>query len=96
MNWTIYATFYAEEKGITSANVDDFLTSEDPDIRRFLGVEGNLGEVLGLEANFAYNIIKGVGNYGEIFETHLVPLGISRGLNASYLDGGLIYAPPFR
>ncbi len=96
MNWSIYAMFYAEEKGITSANVDEFLTSEDPDIKRFLGVEGNLGELLGLEADFAYTIIKTVGNYAEVYETHLAPLGISRGLNASYIDGGLIYAPPFR
>ncbi|MEN9223882.1 MAG: amino acid ABC transporter substrate-binding protein [Thermostichus sp. HHBFW_bins_43] len=96
MNWTVFALFYAEEKGITSANVDEFLQSEDPDIRRFLGQDGNLGEVMGLAPDWTVNIIRAVGNYGEIFERHLTPLGVSRGLNQPYTQGGIQYAPPFR
>lgn len=96
MNWTVYALFYAEEKGITSANVEEFLKSEDPDIRRFLGQEGNLGELLGLKPDWVVNVIKAVGNYGEIFNRHLTPLGVPRGLNQPYTKGGIQYAPPFR
>ncbi len=96
MNWTVYALFYAEEAGITSENVDEFLESEDPNIQRFLGVDGNLGELLGLEPDWAYTVISSVGNYGEIFERHLTPLGVSRGLNRPYTEGGLQYAMPFR
>ena len=97
MDWAVYALFYAEEAGITSENIDDFASSEDPNIQRFLGLDGNLGEVLGLDSDFAVNIIKSVGNYGEMFDRHLTPLGVTeRGLNASYVDGGLLYAPPFR
>jgi len=96
MNWTVYALFYAEERGITSANVDEFLKSEDPDIRRFLGQEGNLGELLGLKPDWVVNVIKAVGNYGEIFNRHLTPLGVPRGLNQPYTKGGIQYAPPFR
>ena len=98
MDWSVYALLYAEEAGITSANVDDLIAnSTDPNIRRFLGVEGNLGEILGVDADFAVDIIKGVGNYAEMFERHLTPLGLTeRGLNAAYTDGGLLYAPPFR
>lgn len=97
MNWTVYALFYAEEKGITSANVDQIAnTSKDPDILRFLGKDGNLGEVLGLPADWTVKIIKAVGNYGEMFERHLTPLGVERGLNRPYNQGGIQYAPPFR
>jgi general L-amino acid transport system substrate-binding protein len=97
MNWTVYALFYAEEKGITSANVDQIAnTSKDPDILRFLGKDGNLGEVLGLPADWTVKIIKAVGNYGEMFERHLTPLGVERGLNRPYNKGGIQYAPPFR
>ena len=97
MNWTVYALFYAEEKGITSANVEQIAnTSKDPDILRFLGKDGNLGEVLGLPADWTVKIIKAVGNYGEMFERHLTPLGVERGLNRPYNQGGIQYAPPFR
>ncbi|MEN9251813.1 MAG: amino acid ABC transporter substrate-binding protein [Thermostichales cyanobacterium HHBFW_bins_127] len=96
MNWTVFALFYAEEKGITSANVDQFLNSQDPDIRRFLGQDGNLGEVLGLPKDWTVKIIKAVGNYGEMFDRHLTPLGVERGLNRPYNQGGIQYAPPFR
>ncbi|MEN0644343.1 amino acid ABC transporter substrate-binding protein [Alkalicoccobacillus gibsonii] len=99
MFWSTNATIQAEEFGITSENVDDFLDTEDPDIARFLGVEENLGEQLGLENDFAYQIIKQVGNYAEIYDRNLgadSPFELERGLNALYTDGGLLYSPPFR
>ncbi len=104
VNWAVLATIQAEEWGITSANVDDFLTSEDSNIVKFLGGEfedsdGNtttLDPGLGLPTDFAYQVIKQVGNYGEIFEANLTPLGLQRGPNALWFDGGLMYAPPYR
>ena len=103
VNWAILATIQAEEFGITSANVDSFLTSEDVSIQRFLGVEivsddgsAVLDPGLGLPTDFAYQVVKQVGNYGEIFEAHLAPLGLERGVNALWTNGGLLYAPPFR
>ncbi len=100
VRWSLNAMIDAEEAGITSANVDDLkANSKNPTVRRILGVEGKMGENLGLSADFAYNIIKQVGNYGEVFERNLgpsTPLNISRGLNALWKDGGILYAPPFR
>lgn len=96
VNWTVNATIQAEEWGITSKNVDEFLKSEDPAIQRFLGVDPALGEAIGLDPKWAYNIIKTVGNYGEIFDRHLKPLGWERGYNRLWTDGGLLYSPPFR
>lgn len=96
VNWTVNATIQAEEWGITSANVDEFLKSEDPAIQRFLGVDPALGEAIGLDPKWAYNVIKTVGNYGEIFERHLKPLGWDRGYNSLWTNGGLLYSPPFR
>jgi general L-amino acid transport system substrate-binding protein len=99
VNWTVYATIQAEEFGITSANVDQFLESKDPAIQRFLGTDPSLGEAIGLDPKFAYNIIKTVGNYGEIFQRHVgkgTPLNFDRGLNALWTNGGLLYSPPFR
>ena len=104
VNWAILATITAEEWGITSANVDTFLDSEDANIRKFLGAtftdsDGNetiLDPGLGLPADFAYQVIKQVGNYGEIFDRHLTPLGLERGVNALWTDGGLMYSPPYR
>ena len=96
VNWTVYVTLQAEEWGITQANVDEFLTSEDPAVQRFLGVDTSFGEEIGLDPKFAYNIIKAVGNYGEIFDRHLAPLGWVRGYNSQWTDGGLLYSPPFR
>jgi general L-amino acid transport system substrate-binding protein len=84
MRWSVYALLQAEEKGITSKNVDDMLKSEDPDIKRFLGVTPGNGKALGLDEKWAYNIIKTVGNYGEIFERNVgkgSPLKLERGLN---------------
>ena len=104
VNWAIIATIQAEEFGITSANVDDFLDSEDVNIRRFLGQEfeddeGNsttFDPGLGLPIDFAYQVVSQVGNYGEIFDEHLAPLGLERGINALWTDGGLLYAMPYR
>lgn len=99
VNWAIMATVQAEEFGITSDNLDSFLDSESTNIRLFLGlpIEGEVVKVgLGLPADFAQNIIRQVGNYGEIYERNLAPLGLERGPNALWTDGGLIYVPPFR
>lgn len=96
VNWTVNATIQAEEFGITKENVDEFLKSEDPAIQRFLGVDPSLGQAIGLDPKWAYNIIKTVGNYGEIFERNLKPNGIDRGYNNLWTNGGLLYSPPFR
>jgi general L-amino acid transport system substrate-binding protein len=99
VKWSVYCTIQAEELGITSANVDDFVDSDDPVIRNLLGDEGDLGLALGLEANFCYQIISQVGNYGEIYDRNLgpdTPFDLPRGLNALYTEGGLMYSPPFR
>ena len=96
VHWVVYGMIEAEEHGITSENVDDFLTSEDPVIRRLLGVEGELGSKLGLSNDFVYRVIKLVGNYGEVFERNLGPFGLTRGQNDLWTNGGLMYAPPFR
>ena len=100
VTWVLNATVTAEEKGVTSANVDEMkANSKDPEVLRLLGVEGNQGSELGLGDDWAYNIIKSVGNYGEIFERNIgvnTPIGLARGLNALWTDGGLQYSPPFR
>ena len=85
--------------GVTQANVDEKLKSDNPSIRRLLGVEGSFGEGLGLTNDWAYRMIKHVGNYGEMFERNVgmgSPIKISRGLNALWNKGGLQYAPPIR
>ncbi|MBI3707941.1 MAG: amino acid ABC transporter substrate-binding protein [Proteobacteria bacterium] len=98
--WTFDALIAAEELGITSANVDELKAkSENPEIKRLLGVTDDLGQKNGLPASWAYDAIKQVGNYGEIFERHLGPktrLGMSRGQNALWTNGGMMMAPPFR
>ena len=99
VNYSVLTLIEAEELGITSQNVDKMLASKDPIIMRFLGVTEGNGKALGLDEKFAYNIIKQVGNYGEIFERNVgikTPLGIERGLNALWKDGGLMYSPPFK
>ncbi|MDE0920046.1 MAG: amino acid ABC transporter substrate-binding protein [Arenicellales bacterium] len=99
VTWVLNATITAEELGVTSANVDQQKSSNNPEVRRLLGVDGSQGSELGLSNDWAYQIIKQVGNYGEIFERNIgvnTPLGIARGLNALWTDGGLIYSPPFR
>jgi general L-amino acid transport system substrate-binding protein len=99
VNWSVLAMIEAEELGITSKNVDEMLKSTDPKIMRFLGVTEGNGKALGLDEKFAYNIVKQVGNYGEVFERNVgvnTPLGIERGLNALWTNGGLMYSPPFK
>ena len=99
VQWTHYAMVNAEELGVTQANVDQMLKSDNPSIRRLLGVEGDFGAGLGLTNDWAYRIIKAVGNYGESFERNVgmgSPIKIARGLNALWTQGGLQYAPPIR
>ena len=99
VQWTHYALITAEELDVTKANVDEKLKSDNPDIRRLLGVEGDFGKGLGLTNDWAYRIIKAVGNYGESFERNVgmgSPIKIRRGLNALWSKGGLQYAPPIR
>jgi general L-amino acid transport system substrate-binding protein len=99
VQWTLYAMLNAEELGVTQANVDAMLKSDNPAIRRLLGVEGDFGAGLGLTNDWAYRIVKKVGNYGESFERNLgmgSPIKIKRGLNALWTQGGLQYAPPIR
>jgi general L-amino acid transport system substrate-binding protein len=100
VRWTLYAMLEAEEFGVTSQNVDDMkASSENPGVRRILGVEGDVGANLGLPNEWGYQVIKQVGNYGEIFERNVgmgSPLKIERGLNALWTDGGLQYAMPVR
>jgi general L-amino acid transport system substrate-binding protein len=100
VRWVIYGLIQAEEFGITSENIGDFMASEDPAIQRFLGLNGNnLGASLNLPADFMATVITQVGNYGEIFDRNLGPdtiFGLERGVNALWTDGGLMYSPPFR
>ena len=99
VNWSVMALIEAEEMGITSKNVDEMLKSPDPQIQRFLGVSAGYGKALGLDEKWAYNIIKQVGNYGEVFDRNVgpkTPLMLERGLNDLWTRGGLMYAIPFR
>jgi general L-amino acid transport system substrate-binding protein len=100
IRWSVYATILAEEYGVTSANVEQQLTATtNPEVKRLLGADGELYKSLGFEAKWAYNAIKQVGNYGEIFERNLgakTPFGLKRGLNDLWTKGGLLYAPPYR
>src|SRR6202161_3932152 len=99
VRWVNYAMIDAEELGVTKANVDEQLKSPNPEIRRLLGVEGQFGQSIGLTNDWAYRLIKQVGNYGESFERNVgmgSPIKIKRGLNALWTSGGLQYAPPIR
>lgn len=99
VDFSMLAMINAEELGITSKNVDEMLKSSDPVIQRFLGVSEGNGKALGLDEKWAYNIIKQVGNYGEVFERNVgvnTPLGLERGLNDLWTRGGLMYSPPFK
>lgn len=97
VKWIVYALIEAEEFGITSENIDTFQNTEDPNIRRFLGLEGNLGEDMGLPNDFAARTIRAVGNYGEIYERNIgEPFDLERGQNDLWTNGGLMYSPPFR
>src|SRR5882762_10446764 len=99
VKWTIYATIEAEEDDITSKNVDEKLKTDDPNIKRILGVTPGMGKAIGLDEKWAYNIIKQVGNYGEVFDRNVgkdSPLKLERGLNDLWTKGGLMYAMPVR
>ena len=99
VNFATMAMIEAEYLGISSKNVDDMLKSGDPQIQRFLGVNPGNGEALGLDEKWAYNIVKMVGNYAEVFERNVgvnTPLKIERGLNALWNKGGIMYTPPFK
>ena len=101
VRWTYYVLVAAEEYGITQANVAEMAAAagDNPEINRLLGTEDELGAMMGLEPQWAVNAIAAVGNYGEVFERHLgesTPIGLARGLNALWTQGGLQYAPPFR
>jgi general L-amino acid transport system substrate-binding protein len=99
VKWTLFAMLNAEELGITQTNVGDMVKSSNPEIKRFVGTEGNYGEQLGLTKDWAVRIVKLVGNYGEVFERNVgtgSPLKIDRGLNKLWNKGGIQYAPPIR
>jgi general L-amino acid transport system substrate-binding protein len=99
VKWVHFALLNAEEYNITKANVDEQMKSDNPEIKRLLGTEGNFGEQLGLSKDWVYRIVKHVGNYGEIFERNLgqgSPLKISRGLNGLWTKGGIQIGPPVR
>lgn len=100
VTWALFVQVNAEEMGISSTNVDQIKSgTTDPGIKRLLGVEGDMGAQLGLPAEWAYNIIAKVGNYGEVFERNVgpsTPVGLPRGINKLWTDGGVMYAPPVR
>jgi len=99
VSWSLKVMIIAEELNINSKNIDDFLDSDNKEILRLLGIAGAYGDMIELDEKWAYNIIKQVGNYKEVFDKNLGPetrLNLNRGLNKLYIDGGLLYAPPFR
>lgn len=99
VKWTLYALINAEELGVKSATIDEALNSSSPDVRRLVGNEGEFGQQLGLEKDWAARAVRAVGNYGEIFERNIGAqsrLSIPRGLNALWTRGGIQYAPPVR
>ena len=101
VRWTLNVIIIAEELGVTSDNVKGMMSegTNNPEINRMLGTEGKYGEMLGLSADWAANVIAQVGNYGEIFNKYIgpdTPIGLERGLNAQWTDGGILYAPPYR
>ena len=99
VNYSVLAMIEAEELGINSKNIDEMMSSTDPKIQRFLGVTPGNGKALGLDEKWAYNIVKQVGNYSEVFERNVcekIPLMLKRGLNALWNNGGLMYSPPFK
>ena len=95
VQWVVFATFFAEEHGITSRNARS-MRSDNPEVQRFLGATGDMGSKLGLDARWARNAIAAVGNYEEMFVRNLEPIGLPRGINSLWTDGGLLYSPPFR
>ncbi len=96
VKWSLFAMLEAEEMGLSSKSIDQQAGSKDPAVQRFVGATGDIGKMLGLDAKWALNIVKQVGNYGESFEANLTPLGFDRGLNRLWNKGGIMYAPPVR
>jgi general L-amino acid transport system substrate-binding protein len=99
VKWTFFAMLNAEELGLTQKNIEQQTSSTNPEIKRFVGTEGNFGEQLGLPKDWALQIVKQVGNYGEVFDRNVgagSPLKIDRGLNKLWTKGGIQYAPPIR
>lgn len=96
VRWTVWAMIEAEEYGVTSANAEAMRSSDNPTVQRLLGVAGDFGPMLGLRTSWALDIIRQVGNYAESYDRHLAPLGLERGANRLWRDGGLLYAPPMR
>jgi general L-amino acid transport system substrate-binding protein len=99
VKWVLAVQINAEELGVTSANVDDMLKSDNPNIQRLLGTDGDMGAKLGLPGDFGAKIVKQVGNYGEMYDRNVgpdTPLGLERGINALWTEGGVMYAPPVR
>ena len=97
VEWTRHALVAAEELGVTAANAEEMRrTSQNPEVQRLLGATGEFGRALGLDDAWAFNAVRAVGNYGEIYARNIAPLGVERGLNRLWSDGGLLFAPPFR
>jgi general L-amino acid transport system substrate-binding protein len=99
VKWVNFALVNAEELGVTSTSAAEALASEKPEVRRFVGAEGGLGRMLGLDDKWALDAVRAAGNYSEIYERNLgvrSPLGIPRGLNQLWSMGGILYAPPVR
>ncbi len=96
VRWSLFAMLTAEELGITSANIETFVASTNPEVQRFMGRAGDLGQMLGSDNAFAARIVRQVGNYAEVWARHITPIGIERGPNRLWNQGGLQYAPPMR
>jgi len=96
VRWSYFAQLTAEELGVTSENIDEFADSTNPSIRRLLGLEGELGKALGLDAKWAYNVVKQVGNFGQMWDRTVGAIGVQRGINNLWTKGGIQYAPPLR
>jgi general L-amino acid transport system substrate-binding protein len=99
VKWVLFSQINAEELGVTSDNVDKMLKSDNPNVQRLLGTDGDMGAKLGLPDDYAFKAIKQVGNYGEMYDRNVgpdTPLGLSRGINALWTEGGIMYAPPVR
>jgi len=96
VRWSVFALIEAEELGLSAKNIADRANEPDPAIQRFVGASGDLGKLLGLDNRWAFNIVAQVGNYAESFERNLLPLGIERGVNRLWKDGGILIAPPIR
>jgi general L-amino acid transport system substrate-binding protein len=96
VRWTHFAQVTAEEMGINSTNLDTFANSTNPEVQRFFGRTGDLGRMLGLENNWAVTVVRQVGNFAEVWNRNITPLGVPRGINGLWTQGGLQYAPPMR